>query len=398
VSRLGRPCIPLRALFVAAAFALVAGVQASAKDAVTTVSTDDELRAAVSALKPGGEIVIRPGKYRGGLSLAGLAAADGRPTVIRGADPADPPVFEGGSVAWHLSDCNGITLRSLEVRGMTGNGVNVDDGGTIDTPSSGVTIEDVVIRDTGPRGNCDALKLSGLVKFAVRRCRIEGWGGSAIDMVGCRSGVVEDCVFTGKDGFDCSNGVQMKGGTEDVLVQTSFFDRAGFRAINLGGSTGLQFFRPKPGEFEARRITVAGNRFVGGQAAVAFVGSDAGRVVRNTIVHPTKWVLRILQEQRADGFLPCRGGVFEENLVVLDERCTTAVNVGDATAPETFTFRRNAWFRTGGDGWPQIPAPEKDAVRGVDPKLEDVGKPTMRATSKDPRLKGIGADAYERPR
>src|SRR5262245_58784762 len=375
------------------ALALLAADTAAAAGP-TTVSGDDELRAALAKLRPGDELVLRAGRYRGGLSLSGLAAPASGVTLIRGADAKDPPVFEGGGSGWHLADCNGITLRSLVVRGATGNGINVDDGGSIDTPARGVTIEDVTIADTGPRGNCDALKMSGVERFAVRNCRFEGWGGSAIDMVGCRDGRVEDCRFTGKEGFDQSNAVQMKGGTEDVLVQCSFFDKAGERAINLGGSTGLAYFRPKPGEFDARRITVAGNRFVGSLAPVAFVNADASLVARNTIVHPAKWVLRILQEQRAEGFLACRGCAFEENLVVVDEGVTVTVNVGPGTAPETFTFRRNAWC--GGSARPSLPAPEEDGVYGVDPKLEAVGTPQMRATSRDPKLRGIGADAYER--
>ncbi len=101
------------------------------------------------------------------------------------------------------------------------------------------------MQDTGPRGNHDALKMSGVDNFTVRRCRFEGWGGSGIDMVGCHHGVIEDCTFVGKKGFSQSNAVQLKAGTRDVLVQTSFFKDVGHRSINLGGSTGLAFFRPR---------------------------------------------------------------------------------------------------------------------------------------------------------
>lgn len=384
----------MRRLALVIAVLAVLAADTAAGAGPTTVATDAELRAALANLRPGDELVIRAGRYRGGVSLTGLAAPASGVTLIRGADSKDPPVFEGGVCGWRLSDCNGVTLRSLVVRGASGNGINVDDGGSFDTPARGITVEDVTIADTGPRGNCDALKMSGVERFVVRDCRFEGWGGSAIDMVGCHDGRVTDCRFAGKDGFDQASGVQMKGGTEDVLVQCSFFDKAGERAINFGGSTGIQYFRPKPGEFEARRITVAGNRFVGSTAPVAFVNADASRVVRNTIVHPAKWVLRILQEQRAPGFLPCRGCAFEENLVVTDARVTTFVNVGPDTAADTFTFRRNAW--SGGTVRPQLPSPEKDGVYGVDPQLEAIGTPEMRMTSKDARLRDIGADAYER--
>ncbi|MFT5468643.1 MAG: hypothetical protein ACI8UO_003754 [Verrucomicrobiales bacterium] len=103
----------------------------------------------------------------------------------------------------------------------------------------------MVIEDIGPRGNHDALKLSGLSDFVVRNCTFAGWGGSAIDMVGCHNGLIDNCTFTGKDGFSQDNGVQMKGGSSKIRVTRSWFEHAGQRAINLGGSTGLPYFRPK---------------------------------------------------------------------------------------------------------------------------------------------------------
>lgn len=55
----------------------------------------------------------------------------------------------------------------------------------------------------------------------------------------------------------------------DNLVQCCFFDRTGGRGLNLGGSTGLPYFRPSVGDYEATRLLVAGNRFYGCQAPVA---------------------------------------------------------------------------------------------------------------------------------
>jgi hypothetical protein len=68
-------------------------------------------------------------------------------------------------------------------------------------------------------GNHDALKMSGVDHFTVRKCHFEAWGSSAIDMVGCHHGVVEDCTFVGREGFQQDNAVQLKGGTRDVLDQ-----------------------------------------------------------------------------------------------------------------------------------------------------------------------------------
>ena len=204
--------------------------------------------------------------------------------------------------------------------------------------------------------------MSGVDRFVVRRCRFEGWGGSGIDMVGCHDGVVADCTFVGRDGFSQSNGVQLKGGTTGVLVQGCSFQNAGQRSINLGGSTGLQFFRPRVGDFEARNITIAGNRFMGSMAPVAWVTANGGHVHHNTIILPEKWVLRILQETEDPQFRPSHEGVFEHNLVVYDSRVQVFVNVGSRTAPETFVFRHNAWLDADGCRRPSLPAPEENGV------------------------------------
>ena len=364
------------------------------------VRNSAELAEALRKLAPGTTVIIAPGSYRGGIYLSNVAGTAEAPIVIRGAEAENPPVFSGGgSEALHLSDCKYVVLSTLTVKGFGGNGINIDDGGTFDTPAHHVTVENVTFLETGPRGNHDSLKLSGVDDFRVRKCRFEGWGGSAIDMVGCHRGVIEDCAFVGRKGFSQDSGIQIKGGSSDVLVQACFFDKAGDRAINLGGSTDLQYFRPRPGDSEAKGVTVAGSRFVGGEAAVAFVTADGGHVHHNTFVFPEKWLLRILQETDDPRFKPSRGGVFEDNLIVYDRRLAVFVNVGSRTAPETFRFRHNAWFHTGGAARkPSLPAEETDGVYQVDPKLDKMLTPRMTAGSDDPRLKGIGADAYERPR
>jgi hypothetical protein len=233
--------------------------------------------------------------------------------------------------------------------------------------------------------------------FVIRHCRFQGWGGSAIDMVGCHQGVIEDSQFLGKKGFSQANAVQIKGGSRHVTVQNCYFKDAGERAINIGGSTDIEFFRPKAGDYEAKDIVVAGNRFVGSWAAVAWVTADGGHVHHNTIYMPGRWVMRILQETNSPQFKPSHGGLFEKNLIVYDKRTLSFANVGPRTAPKTFTFRRNAWFRTDGATRVRLPAAETGAVLGVDPKLANPGEPTMKATSADPRLKDVGADAYIRP-
>lgn len=364
--------------------------------ATVHVATSAELREALAAADAGTTILLSPGTYTGGLSLHQKNGAPGKPIAIAARDLANRPVFEGGgSQALHLSDCNHITLRGLHIRGYTANGINIDDGGTFDTPARHIVIADMLFERIGPRGNVDALKMSGVDDFLVRTSTFRGWGGSAIDMVGCHRGVVESCTFEGLTGHEQSSAIQLKGGTTDVRVLRSTFRDAGQRAINLGGSTGLQFFRPKVGDYEAARIEIAGNRFLGGETPVAFVTARESRFHRNTIVRPGRWVLRILQETESPAFQPCSGGAFENNLIVFDAKLRATVNIGARTAPETFIFRRNAWFGEGVASAPKLPVAETEGVLGIDPQLTPATYATpLRIQSTDPRLAGIGADAF----
>jgi len=334
------------------------------------------LAAALKQAAPGTRVLLAPGDYAGGLLFSGMAGAPGRPIVVGAEDPRNPPRFRGGAESLHLSDVAYLELRDLILTGGTGNGLNIDDGGTFDTPSHHVVLRNLRVTDVGPHGNRDGIKLSGLDDFRVEDCTVERWGdgGSAIDMVGCHRGVIGGCTF--RQGGD--DGVQMKGGTAEVTVRRCRFEDAGARGVNIGGSTGLQFFRPKPQGYEAKDIRVEGNTFVGGDAPVAFVGVDGATVRFNTVYHPRKWALRILQETRAPGFVPCRKGVFEDNLVVfrLEGWTEGGTNVGPGTAPATFRFARNFWYCADHPDRspPTLPSPETGGVYGQDPRFRDPAK------------------------
>lgn len=349
---------------------------------------------AIQEVAAGTTVLLAPGVYQGGIYLSDLHGTAEARIVIQGDDPNDPPVFAGGSQAFHLTDCSYVTLRDLKVIGFPTNGINIDDGGSYGTPAHHIRVENVTILETGPEGNHDALKMSGVDWFVVRDCRFEGWGGSGVDMVGCHHGVVDNCTFVGREGFSQSNAVQLKGGTEDILVHRSLFKHTGHRSINLGGSTGLQFFRPSVRDYEARNIEVAGNRFVGSAAPVAWVTADGGHVHHNTIVLPETWVLRILQETQDSQFEPSHAGVFEDNLVVYDSHLRTFVNVGPRTAPETFLFRHNAWIDLDGRGRPDLPTTEEDGLYLDEVELDDSALAEGIVTLDREELGGVGAGAY----
>lgn len=410
----------IKCALVAVWLMLVAGAARAEEIAVASLG---ELRAAALKARAGDRLVLKAGVHEGSLHLEGLRGEEGKPIVIAGEvrageehqdrrRVADPDGTGGGTGSGtgggtgsgtgsgttirggvQLSRSSWVVIEDLVVEGSAGNGINVDDGGDRGNPARGVVVRRVVVRDVGRKAgrnaNLDGIKLSGLVGFRVEDCVIERWGGggSGIDMVGCREGVIEGCVLRGGgEGAGVgsgASGIQMKGGSREVVVRGCRLEHAGGRAVNIGGSTGLEFFRPpldeagagvgKGERFEAAGITVERCVIIGSDAAVAFVGVDGAEVRFNTIHHPRRWVVRILQETREPGFVACRGGKFTDNLIVFDVVGAGRVNVGDATEPGTFVFARNWWYCDAepGRSKPALPTPEEKGVYGVDPGLKD---------------------------
>jgi hypothetical protein len=379
-------------------------VRVSPPSTAVTVSNAAGLRAAVAAATPGSRILLAPGTYPGGFYFTNLRGAAGRPIVIAAADPQDPPVIQGGGNGIQLSDPEYVELHNLVFTGATGNGVNVDDGGSFATPARHLVLRGLQVRDVGPEGNRDGLKLSGVVDFRVEGCQVERWGtgGSGIDLVGCHRGVIESNLFrhTSAGASGGANGVQAKGGTRAVVIRRNRFEHPGARGVNIGGSTGLEFFRPPlvDGEAhaEARDIVVEGNVFIGGVAPVAFVGVEGAVVRFNTIYRPERWAFRILQETTAPGFVPCRHGRFTDNLVAFhsSQWVSGGGNLGPHTAPATFQFARNWWYCVDDPSRsrPTLPVPETAGVYGQSPRFLDAESGDL-GLHPDSPARGVGATA-----
>jgi hypothetical protein len=375
----------------------VALVAAAAPAGGERVASTAELRAALAKAKPGATLLLAPGDYEG-FAVQEVRGAEGKPIVVRAEDPKAPPRFTGGV---QLSDCEWLELDGLLFEGIAGNGLNVDDAGSFETPARGIVLRRLVVRDCGGKGNDDGIKLSGVSGFEVIDCTIERWGrgGSAIDCVGCKEGVIEGCTFRDMAEGEAASGVQLKGGTRSVTVRRCTFENAGQRAVNLGGSTGRDYFRPKPEGFEAKDLVVERCTFIGSMSPVAFVGVDGARVRFNTFFMPRKWVMRILQETTADDFVPCRRGEFTDNLVVYrGAEVAIAVNVGPKTEPASFTFARNYWYCADAPARskPQLPVAEKDGAGGEDPLLKDPEQGDFDVAPKSP-AKQHGAHAPVKP-
>lgn len=403
--------ITLMRLGLAAVTVLLAGESGQAEpvrsepirpELTVRVSNRSELIGALRQAQPGTRIRLAPGVYAGGIVITDLRGTKAAPIVIESEFRERRAVIDGGNSGIQLSNAAHVELRQLEIRKSAINGLNLDDGGERNSTANGITLADLWIHDIGSRGNHDGIKLSGIDDFVVQRCKVERWGqgGSGIDMVGCHRGKVLESQFRNPQAHSAS-GVQAKGGSQQILIQSCRFDEAGGRAVNLGGSTGLNYFRPPDAAYEARQITVENCTFVGSMAPIAFVGVDGAIVRFNTIYRPTRWVVRILQENQSDRFIRCRNGRFESNLVVFDStQLRTAVNVGEQTEPQSFRFADNAWYcldrPTETRRLVRLPVPETGGTYGVAPRFANAAEGDFRQLEGSRIRAGAGLRSADR--
>lgn len=329
---------------------------------VGTTHTYKVLTQATSVAIPGDSVICHDPIIQGGMAISNLSGTFEKWIYIL-AENGKTVIIQGGSNSIQFSDCSYLHIEGFTIQGQTGNGMNIDDAGSFETPTHHIRIIKCIFQNISATGNNDLLKLSGLDHFEISECQfINGAaGGSGIDMVGCHQGVINDNTFKNLG----SNSIQAKGGSSDIRIIRNQFENGGSRALNLGGSTGLAFFRPQNATTEAENIQVVANVFRGSEAAFAFVGYRKVEVSNNTILFPKKWVIRILQETvDPNRFLPCGDNSIYNNIIVIDNAVSTEVNIGPNTAPETFTFTKNLWYKTSDQGWqgPTLPGFINDQI------------------------------------
>lgn len=351
------------------------------------------LQDASKNVQPGDTILLRAGVYTTSSYITNFQGVANYWITIT-APINEEVVFRGQSTAIQLTDPCYLRISNLSFEGQTANGVNIDDGGSYDTPAHNILIENCEWRSMNATGNNDMLKMSGVDYFQIVNCKFSNGssGGSGIDMVGCHFGKIERCVFENQG----SNSIQNKGGTSQITIEKNLFVNGGLRTINIGGSTGLEFFRPLGAKYEAKEIFVYSNIFIGSQAPIAFVGSINCKVVNNTIYLPTKWAIRILQENTNEGFAKCGNNSFINNIIYLSNfAANPTLNIGSNTEPNTFIFSNNFWFNRDNLNWsgPNLPVSETNSFKNINPQITEINSNKIQIDKLSPvRGKGYEID------
>ena len=297
-----------------------------------------------------------------------------------------------------------MIVQNLEIADTSDNGINVDDGEDVANAEAArfVMFRDVDVHDTGrrPSGVANCLKLAGVNDLFVLDSRFArcgngpGSGALGVDGVGVHRANISFNTFR-STGF---GGVQVKGGSSDVDIRGNLFHDTGWRGVNMGGSTGGNFFRPplsaSSSSFEAARVRVSANVFDGSETAAAFAGCVDCQFTHNTVVDPAKWLLRILQETLEIGgrsFAHTANGVIAGNIFFFrraDLNAGEDINVGADTDTRSFSLVRNLWYAHDdrAQSRPRVPAFQGKQTRsliGVSPDFvdADAGDFHLKATS-----------------
>lgn len=327
---------------------------------------------AAGAAQPGDTLLVYPAAYNGGMYIENLKGESGAWITIRGVGDTAVSIV-GGNNAIQFSDPAYLRLENLRFTQQTGNGLNIDDGGSYQSPAIHLEISHCIFEDIAATGNNDLLKMSGVDSFLIEGCifRNGAAGGSGIDMVGCHIGTIRNNLFENLG----SNSIQAKGGTRWVTIHANTFLQGGQRTLNLGGSTGAAFFRPPGANYEAADLEVTANVIQGSWAAVAFVGSQRVKVWNNTIYLPQNWVMRILQESPDTSFYQAVAyGEFVNNIIVMGSSLSTVANIGPNTNAKSFLFSHNLWFHKDNPAWPGpvLPSAETSGLIQADPTFLNI--------------------------
>lgn len=302
---------------------------------------------------PGTEIILLPGNY-GRLSTIDFQGTEAAPIKIRGQGAAiiDADSTPGNGNGLTLREVRYLVLENIQIQDTPFHGINIDDGGSFDTPSEFVIFRNLRIQNSGQLGgNLDCIKMSGVDNFYLINNDLSACqqntpaNGECIDMVGAHNGIIHGNRF-GNNNQHC---VQTKGGSSDILIHGNVFSNVGGHAINIGGSTDPNLIRPQNSPTEAQRIRAMSNIIINAEAAAAaFIACWDCEFINNTVINPGRWPIRLLEGGSDGNLFPSLRATVANNIFQFSSnRVSTHLNIGqgmNANDVASSQFFSNLWF------------------------------------------------------
>jgi len=132
-----------------------------------------DIAVALGQATPGTRVRTAAGTYGAVGSIASLHGT-ARAPIARVGDGEVVIDAAGKAAGMHLADPRYVVIEGLAIRNAVPHGLNIDDGGSYDSPASHIVLRDVPFRRIGDGGNNDCLKMSGVEHFYVERSRFAG--------------------------------------------------------------------------------------------------------------------------------------------------------------------------------------------------------------------------------
>ncbi len=219
--------------FAAGSVALLTATSAAAEP--KEIGPGDDVRAAINALKPGDELVLRGGTYtftaRFGLTVKGTAA---QPIIVRAKDN-ERPVFHRAGASQNLVDLDDVehlTFRGIEWKGGS-HGIRM-------VKARFVTVEDCEVHETADVG-ISANAVGPYEGLKILRNEVHHTGGTGEGMyLGCNSNGCQmfDSIIAGNHvhhtngpTVDQGDGIEIKEGSYNNVVRDNVIHDTNYPCI-----------------------------------------------------------------------------------------------------------------------------------------------------------------------
>ena len=305
-------------------------------------------------VKPGDEIVLMPGRHMPA-SLADLTGAAGAPIVIRGFDERRPAEIAAQEYGVELIRPSFVVLRDLHILNAEKRGVLIsgrrDDRSIPEAWHASVQMQRITIEATGGFEDGVACEIEGIRQCYIKDLTCRGWGDAAMDIVACSDITIERSTFEGIEGFQQTNGVRVRAGSETIFLLQCRLESILDAPLRIGGASfKSEFAGSVMAQAETQEIHEAGqvtvNRCVvrGGVCGIRFTAASRCMIQSSTFIDQDYWTFWIDDADRKDFASPSTGLQFARNLATSEGNDFESAFLVGETTPQTVAISENVWW------------------------------------------------------